>query len=223
MRNFLFVMLLLSLMLNASEIIPGHDYAQFGQNRLRLLQGGLLVLQTDKLYCKGSLTIGTRAGYFSFASADTKSSFVNPDKGFWQYSGIFPANTGATMAVRQTVELTPMGMFEINISWEVEDPKDNKDTFYSISCPISDYREKNLVINNKEIPVLNENKYGWYSREKYETAELVFYQWDADRAFKITCSERVRLVTSTTKDKEFSVRIYPAPGSNKLTLTLQVN
>ncbi|MBR2906235.1 MAG: hypothetical protein IKC08_10080, partial [Lentisphaeria bacterium] len=61
----------------------------------------------------------------------------------------------------------------------------------------------------------NVQKYGSFNKV-LENVELTFFQWDEKRCFKILCSGKVRIVTGSTKDKHFSVRIIPTEKKEPL-------
>ena len=193
----------------SNEIKTGHDYAQFALTRVRFLKNGWMVLQqNNKMYAHGSWNLVTPAGYYSFAKV--KDSLKNPSNGVWEYTGTFPADKEKnTILFRQSAEINPFGLLDVNFSWKSKNPKGNKASFYNLVIAMKDIADKDLLIGKERFKIQNIQKYGVFNKV-LDNVELTFFAWDEKRCFKILCSGKVQIVGICTKDKNFAMRIYPA-------------
>ena len=201
--------------LSSSEIRSGHDFVFLGKNHVRFLKNGWMVFQWEKkMYAHGSWNMVTPLRYYSFALQ--KNALRNPSEGMWEYQGTFPADKeNNPVTFLQTVEVNPFGMLDVSITGQSRNPKADKGSFFHIVCNIKDFAGKEFLIGNQKVKVENVQKYGSFNKV-LENVELTFFQWDEKRCFKILCSGKVRIVTGSTKDKHFSVRIIPAEKKEPL-------
>lgn len=204
----------------SSEIRSGHDFVFLGKNHVRFLKNGWMVFQWEKkMYAHGSWNISTPLRYYSFL--DQKNALRNPSEGVWEYKGIFPADKENNLITfHQTVEVNPFGLLDVSITGQSRNPKADKGSFFHIVCNMKDFAGKEFLIGNQKVKVENVQKYGTFNKV-LENVELTFFHWDEKRCFKILCSGKVRIVTGSTKDKHFSVRIIPAENKSSLLFSVK--
>lgn len=224
MKKILTAIFFSVMVLNAAEFTGGHDSIQCGEKKMRFLkQGTTVLMHRSKGFLTGSLTVGTKGGYFTFGSAGANGKFTNPEKDFWEYSGSFPEDRKNTrMKVKLNFELTPHGSIESNLSWTISDPKNLKDTFYSVSVPMANFQGKSILLSGKEVPIANITKYGFFQANDLENPELVLYHWDKDRKISIQGEGKIRIVFQSVKDKNVMVRFYPQPAGGTMKLIWQL-
>lgn len=223
-KTLIFSMMLCGMVsLFSSEIKKGHNYVQYPQTRVRFLNNGWMVLQREnKMFSHGSWVISTPAGYYSFGNV--KNSLKNPSEGVWEFKADFPADKEKNLITfRQNMEMNPIGLLDVGISWESKNPKGNKGSFYNIGIAMKEIENRDILIGKERFTVKNIQKYGVFNKI-YENVEVTFFAWDEKRCFKILCSGKVRLIGSCTKDKNFSMRIYPTGKDVKnLSFSVKVN
>lgn len=224
MKKIFFAFVLCSGILGAAEFACNHDSIRYGKKQIRFLQQGTAQLLYESKCClSGEIKVGTKGGYFSFGSHGINRKFINPENGFWEYSGTFPEDRKNTrMALKQSFELTPVGSMEVNVSWKASDPKNVKDTYYIVYLPMADFQGKSILVNRQEIPIVNETKYGFFQNYKMENPELTFYHWDKDRKIRIQGEGKMRIVFQTEKDKYVMVRFYPRTASGPMKLIWKI-
>lgn len=217
MKKMILLLCAVCSLLSAGEYKAVRNAVLSGKKEMRFTPNGhTFLIHGKKAYVTGSLTIGTKGGYFTFASPKTGRKYSNPDKGFWQWTGTFPGDKkGAKVNFTQSFELTPHGSVEGNISWKAADLSNVKDTFYCLRFSMADLKGKSFMFNGQKVQIPNITKYGFFRKDNVENPELVFFSGDKARSFSVQGEGKVTVVLQAIKDKSVMVRFYPErKGSN---------
>lgn len=215
----IFAGILLASGLYGSELVCTHNRISSVNKSLLIQNKGTVILQGKGLYMSGSLNAGTKAGYFSFASQKTKSTFSKPEQTFFLHKGTFPEHPdGRSMPVTQSVATTPMGTVELTLKWEPSDVKNLNDFFYIFTFPMKHLKDRYIIANGKKVPVKDITKYGFFNEKRKTPAALSFCDWSANNSFSIQSEAPIRVLIQSIKGKSVMVRFYPDVKSRQMKL-----
>jgi len=216
--------LILSLCVGAAELKTTKTNIKTELNELRFFpQGAHILSYQGKRVAHISFSFASKGGWFNFSSQAIKTIYDNKEAGLWKYSAEIPSDKAKTemATVSETIEVTPMNTVDFECSWDFKTPANILDIGLFMDFPMAFALEKEIYVGEQPVKVENSSKFGWLNNN-IAGKEIIFFKDDPQRELKIAVPEKCRLVFSSTQDKTFSIRFYPAANATNVKVSMTI-
>ena len=213
---------ILLLDLSGAELQAVQNKIQYGKTAFNLQNGRIsvtcpklqLALITPHFTTKG------KKRWYSISNPDAAPKLVSSENNTWKFQSAIPLNTGSdVLKTVETITMTPFGTIETEISWEKPaNPKDLLETACFFTIPMKALGSNKFIVDGKEVPVVKETKYGWYSRTMGNPS-FVLYPGIAGQEFSLVFQGSYYISIGTVKNSGVTVRVITKKSPIKYTIT----
>lgn len=219
-KLFAAALLLTGLCICGAELKTTKSAVGFGDARLNVLPSGVLTL-TDKqgLFSNLYLHFTTKHPdkWFSIANKACNLKALPMENNVWKFTSAVPVSETDKADASMELSVTPFNTVEIACGWKTADMKNILETGFFVSFPAKQMAGKDLLVGGQAYKIVNETKYGWFSKT-LENPEFKVFQGDPAREYTLSASGKYNVSIGTVKDGSVTIRINALPGVNEMKL-----
>ena len=208
--------------LSGAELKAVQNKIQYGKTAFNLQNGRISVTcpKLQLVQIAPHFTTKGKKRWYSFTNQDAAPKLVSSENNTWKFQSAIPLNAGSdVLKAAETITMTPFGTIEAEISWEKPaEPKDLLETACFFTIPMKALGDHKLIVDGKDIEVVKETKYGWFSRVM-ENPSFVLYPGVEGQEFSLVFQGKYGVSIGTVKNSGVTVRVISTKSPIKYTIT----
>lgn len=208
----------------AAELKVEENLIRFGKvSQFKVLPTGSIYFHAPEMLVNFTFSFGTKHPklWFSPGAEACKPEFHAEGKGNWSLNSKIPASETDVIDFSMKTHVTPQNTIRISYLWKTADMKNIKEAGAFLYIPMKAVAEKGILIGGTPITVVNENKYGWFSKV-LDTPEITLFKGEAGKEIMVAANQKCVILLQSSKDTTLTIRFYPiSGGSLDLTITPQ--
>ena len=209
---------MLAISLLAEDPVLSKNFVLVGGHKLELNKTASLYLAPANIVVEPYLLSTRWTGFHSRDAVHKMTSDGN--NGLWQYDSTLPAASAPVQF--ETVLSCPQGAKSVKYSckWKAADAKDIKEVFVYIQLPLASITGKNFIVNGKDVPVVSENKFAWFTQAG-KPVTLTLFPGDPEREITFRSTGNIRMSCEThLAAKRSWIRLYPVSPESGIELEI---
>lgn len=213
--------LILGFQLSAAELKVQGDAVTFDKQTFAVTKAGSLVLSSPAGWISNfgiSLATKHKTRWFTPGMPVCNPALKQVEKGVWEFSSRIPAGETDFVDLTMKTTVTPFNTIELDYAWKAQDMKNILELGMFLTVPMKEIGGKEIVLNGEPVKIVNETKYGWFSKV-VENPEITMFKGEQGREYSISGAGKFNLVFQSGKDQTLVIRFYPIAKEMKLTVT----